>query len=145
MSRPRFTGDEPAFVLKYARGYENFPHETTVDQFFSESQFESYRALGHHMAREIFKDAVDSADVDSTRALFSTLRRRWFPPPPYIEKNFFEAAKGFEQIHQGLQSNSHLTDLMSELYGECFEGPLETQGDHSEPKVEPKKTRSNAK
>jgi hypothetical protein len=27
-------------------GHEEFPHETTVDQWFTESQFESYRSLG---------------------------------------------------------------------------------------------------
>ena len=28
----------------------SFPHETTADQFFSEEQFEVYRALGFHVA-----------------------------------------------------------------------------------------------
>ena len=30
--------------------HATFPHETTGDQFFSEEQFEVYRALGFHMA-----------------------------------------------------------------------------------------------
>ena len=33
---------------EYARANDEFPHESTVDQFFSESQFESYRMLGVH-------------------------------------------------------------------------------------------------
>jgi len=33
-------------VLAYARQHASFPHQSTVDQFFDESQFESYRALG---------------------------------------------------------------------------------------------------
>jgi hypothetical protein len=40
------TGEEPADILQYARTHESFPHETTADQFFNESQFESYRHLG---------------------------------------------------------------------------------------------------
>ena len=48
------TGNEPADVLNYAVGHPEFPHESTLDQFFGESQFESYRALGHHVASEFF-------------------------------------------------------------------------------------------
>ncbi|MDB5616324.1 patatin-like phospholipase family protein [Tardiphaga sp.] len=43
------TGDENDYVRDYARRYASFPHETTGDQFFSEEQFEVYRALGFHM------------------------------------------------------------------------------------------------
>lgn len=50
------TGDEPADVFNYKRQDKSFPHQTTLDQFFSESQFESYRALGYHAAREVFRD-----------------------------------------------------------------------------------------
>lgn len=39
-------GDEPPDVLYYASAAPEFPHESTGDQFFSESQFESYRKLG---------------------------------------------------------------------------------------------------
>lgn len=44
------TGDENDYVRDYARRYATFPHEATGDQFFSEEQFEVYRALGFHMA-----------------------------------------------------------------------------------------------
>jgi len=42
------SGDEPDYVLDYQRRNPSFPHETTGDQFFSEEQFEAYRALGFH-------------------------------------------------------------------------------------------------
>ena len=45
------TGDEKDYVLDYARRYPAFPHESTSDQFFSEEQFEMYRALGFHMVQ----------------------------------------------------------------------------------------------
>ena len=38
-------------VFAYARKSALFPHETTVDQFFSESQFESYRKLGEQLGQ----------------------------------------------------------------------------------------------
>ena len=43
----------PYDVLSYARASGTFPHESTVDQWFSESQFESYRALGAHLVGAI--------------------------------------------------------------------------------------------
>jgi hypothetical protein len=68
------TGNEPADVLAYATAHADFPHEPTVDQFFSESQFESYRALGHHVAHEVFDEAVESVD-DSNRHDLAALCR----------------------------------------------------------------------
>lgn len=44
--KPAIYGDEPRDVLHYAKAHPDFPHESTTDQFFSESQFESYRKLG---------------------------------------------------------------------------------------------------
>jgi hypothetical protein len=44
------TGDEPIDVLEYKARFPVFPHESTADQSFDESQFESYRALGLHIA-----------------------------------------------------------------------------------------------
>jgi hypothetical protein len=35
-------------VRNYKKEHASFPHESTVDQWFSESQFESYRQLGYH-------------------------------------------------------------------------------------------------
>ena len=46
------TGNEPAPVLNYKRTSPAFPHESTADQFFDDAQFESYRALGDHIAEE---------------------------------------------------------------------------------------------
>lgn len=43
----------PVDVLAYARGSASFPHESTADQFFSESQFESYRRLSDYFATKL--------------------------------------------------------------------------------------------
>jgi hypothetical protein len=51
--KPLLTGDEPADVLNYSRTNPAFPHEPTADQWFSESQFESYRALGQHIVEKL--------------------------------------------------------------------------------------------
>jgi hypothetical protein len=52
------TGDEPGDVLEYALRVKEFPHETTADQFFDESQFESYRQLGHDIAQAALGEAA---------------------------------------------------------------------------------------
>lgn len=44
--KPTIRGSEPPDVLNYAKANPTFPHETTGDQMYSESQFESYRSLG---------------------------------------------------------------------------------------------------
>lgn len=70
------TGDENDNLRSYKRRFGDFPHETTLDQFFSEEQFEVYRALGFHMARGFFSGAHEAAfwtpDEPDTRADFFT-------------------------------------------------------------------------
>ena len=44
--KPAICRQEPYDVYNYSKSSADFPHETTADQWFSESQFESYRALG---------------------------------------------------------------------------------------------------
>ena len=51
--KPAISGDEPCDVFNYARTSTDFPHETTADQWFSESQFESYRVLGRNAPLDI--------------------------------------------------------------------------------------------
>ena len=46
------TGDEPAEILNYHRIHKAFPFDSTMNQFFTESQFESYRRLGQHIVLE---------------------------------------------------------------------------------------------
>jgi hypothetical protein len=43
----------PYDVFSYSKSCIDFPHESTADQWFSESQFESYRALGSHIVGQL--------------------------------------------------------------------------------------------
>ncbi len=58
------TGDENDYVFHYRKRYSRFPHETTVDQMFSEEQFEAYRALGYHAAFGLFDRRDGFARLD---------------------------------------------------------------------------------
>ena len=51
--KPVIAGDEPPDVSNYAAAHPEFPHEPTTDQWFSESQLESYRLLGLHAVETI--------------------------------------------------------------------------------------------
>jgi hypothetical protein len=57
------SGDEPDYVLDYKKRYPSFPHETTGDQFFSEEQFEAYRALGFHAVDRCLGDAREDVPI----------------------------------------------------------------------------------
>jgi hypothetical protein len=49
--------EEPADVRAYALANPAFPHDTTLNQFFGEAQFESYRALGSYTVMELGRQA----------------------------------------------------------------------------------------
>jgi hypothetical protein len=42
------TGDESTDLKNYQTMHPKFPHDSTANQWFTESQFESYRELGYH-------------------------------------------------------------------------------------------------
>jgi hypothetical protein len=53
-------GDEPEDVRSYYAAHPEFPHESTADQFFTESQFESYRRLGRFIGARVLGGDGDS-------------------------------------------------------------------------------------
>jgi Patatin-like phospholipase len=54
--KPACYGDEPRDIYEYFKTNPTFPHESTGDQFFSESQFESYRMLGAYTMEKLCTD-----------------------------------------------------------------------------------------
>lgn len=45
------TGDEPEAIREYRTRFPAFPQQSSANQFFTEEQFEAYRALGEHIAQ----------------------------------------------------------------------------------------------
>jgi len=75
--KPSIAGGEPTDVHNYASVHKAFPHEPTGDQWFSESQFESYRALGEHVFGTIWgSDPLDSNSSGNTSTRVGELLRR---------------------------------------------------------------------
>ena len=59
--KPSLTGDEPVDVANYRRQHPDFPQESTVDQYFDEGQWESYRKLGEHAAEAVLSGPAAGA------------------------------------------------------------------------------------
>ncbi len=51
--KPTLDGSEPIDIKQYKFTNKTFPHESTADQMYSETQFESYRTLGIHAIQKI--------------------------------------------------------------------------------------------
>lgn len=64
--KPSLTGraEESVDIMNYQLRHELFPHEPTSDQWFGESQFESYRKLGYIIGRHLFEE-------DETRSILN--------------------------------------------------------------------------
>jgi hypothetical protein len=52
------TGDEAELLKRYRLLHPDFPHQSTIDQFYDEEQFEAYRQLGVHVAEGTFSKAL---------------------------------------------------------------------------------------
>jgi hypothetical protein len=50
-------------IRNYAVAHPEFPHESTSDQWFSESQLESYRALGFGITDSILTQALAGQEL----------------------------------------------------------------------------------
>ena len=52
------TGNESELIKRYRINNPDFPHQTTLDQFFDQEQFEAYRQLGVHVAEGLLLPAL---------------------------------------------------------------------------------------
>jgi hypothetical protein len=59
------TAGLPADLYGYRARNKDFPHQTTLDQFFDEEQFEAYRELGYRLAARLFRDVEAARDSDA--------------------------------------------------------------------------------
>jgi len=67
--KPVRLGNEPPDVASYARAHPDFPHQTTANQWFDESQTESYRRLGWLSIDEICRGFAGGTLPDLFRHL----------------------------------------------------------------------------
>ncbi|MGC5702120.1 hypothetical protein J4P02_18135 [Pseudomonas sp. NFXW11] len=61
--KPRLIAGLTPDVANYARANPGFPNQSTVDQFFDEAQFESYRQLGLSIGQQLFGQSGQSNEM----------------------------------------------------------------------------------
>ncbi|HYK06060.1 MAG TPA: patatin-like phospholipase family protein [Thermoanaerobaculia bacterium] len=83
----------PRDVYNYAQESQLFPHEPTGDQFFSESQFESYRALGRHALNDICANYTPDQTMPGTPPVRIPIVKR-FPSISAFDKAVRGSAQG---------------------------------------------------
>ncbi len=111
--KPSLTGSEPSDVLNYAAANPAFPHQSTADQFFDESQFESYRALGHHIGKAVFEPVTGDAQ---TETLFVKLRQTWYPPSVATPDAFTKLTNRVDAMVERLRKDPALQFLDAQIY-----------------------------
>lgn len=75
------TGNETELIQRYRLVHQEFPHQSTLDQFFDEEQFEAYRQLGVHVMDGLFSPAlVGTEPMSGTRDWFRRLAANLLEP-----------------------------------------------------------------
>jgi patatin-like phospholipase len=105
-------GDEPEDVKQYHRQHLDFPQQPTTEQFFLESQFESYRRLGQHIARTTFTKAAPPIDLDK---VFTRLQNRWTTPPQAPPGAWAQHAASYLHLVERLAGSQTLTSVDGEF------------------------------
>jgi hypothetical protein len=132
------TGDEPADVRQYQAEHGDFPHQSTADQWFSESQFESYRTLGLHALTQAVEEAARRAKATPTgvgcespdkndpapgnrdrcnlEELFAELNEHWYPPARAQAGAFSRHGETLDGLFARIRSDPYLRFLDAQVY-----------------------------
>jgi hypothetical protein len=112
------TGDERSDILQYKAQNPAFPHESTGNQFFGESPFESYRALGEHIVMQAFGGGSSPFQLKRSdlEALMQTIRDTWDPPSPFTEGRFAHHAEQVSYLWHELRKAGLDQVLDQELF-----------------------------
>jgi hypothetical protein len=115
------TGDEPEDVAQYKASNADFPHQPTANQFFTESQFESYRKLGWHVAQTAF-ESVEVPSIEKLRAsnsidkIFRCLEQQWYPPSSAAAGVASRHNEAYAALMRRLGDETELGELGPQLF-----------------------------
>ncbi len=116
------TGDEPQDIATYTKDHPAFPHESTLDQWFSESQFESYRKLGYHAGLASLKPGTSTDGKPNAQQLnpvFKELCRHWYQENPNLHTNGGNHTRAYNLLLETIRRNPGLHVLGAELFPEA--------------------------
>jgi hypothetical protein len=77
--KPAVTADDAADVRQYKLENPDFPHQTTVDQWYDEAQFESYRKLAYDSVTNALRPCVQAGPLGAAhvQAFFRSLEAQY--------------------------------------------------------------------
>jgi hypothetical protein len=119
--KPSLTGNEPIDIMQYASVHPEFPHQSTTDQWFDESQFEAYRKLGHYTTTTVLEKSAVEPQPSQQRPLldlFVDLSRRWYRPSARVEANFTKHAERLMRLQDTMREQKILSFLDSQIFPE---------------------------
>lgn len=114
-------GDEPADLLAHRLQHPEFPQDPTANQWFTETQFESYRRLGHHIAITAIRPALPPGcdqvgkSLTDVKELFASMYGIWYPPTPEMQRFFSDHVAQYQAILRELRERPELTGLAERL------------------------------
>jgi hypothetical protein len=137
-------GDEPADLLAYRLQHDTFPQDSTANQWFTETQFESYRRLGHHIAMTAIRPALRPprrpaqgqprepvphkvTERPEIADLFRSMYSIWYPPTPEMQQYLSQHVEQYHEIMSELRQKQELTGLAATLNDgrNSLPGPLQ--------------------
>jgi hypothetical protein len=107
-------------LLTHQLKYAVFPQDATANQWFTETLFEAYRRLGHHVAMTAIQPALSpEATQINNRGdipqLFDRMYAIWYPRTPEMEKYLMDHLKQYEGILMELRERKELVGLEERL------------------------------
>ncbi len=114
-------GDEPADLLTHQLKCAAFPQDSTSNQWFTETLFEAYRRLGHHIAMSTIRPAISPLKTSLCSAaeiplLFEHMHSIWYPRTPEMEKHLGDNLKQYEGLLKEMRERRELFGLEERLY-----------------------------
>jgi hypothetical protein len=96
--KPALKGSEPPGIRAYANAHCQFPHESTINQFFNEAQFESYRNLGSWELANIIGEFTPDATTPKGNDIDAFFARIKEPDPTPQESDHDLGAAWYEVL-----------------------------------------------
>jgi hypothetical protein len=113
-------GDESADLMAYKLQHDKFPQDSTANQWFTETQFESYRMLGHHILTTAIQPALKPQqdrvnDRSEIADLFKFMYSIWYPRTPEMEQYLTQHVAQYQAILKELRERPELAGLAERL------------------------------
>ncbi len=125
-------GDEPPDLLTHQLKCAAFPQDSTANQWFTETLFEAYRRLGHHVAMTTIRPALSPLETrvncpQDIPILFDRMYAVWYPRTPEMEKYLGDHLQRYEGILKELRERKELFGLEERLNDSRNTVALETR------------------